>query len=105
MRGSTPGRVGVVPKETLTVEHHVEYVPRMTTIQVVLEDSLLQAADRAVRRLKVNRSALIRDALREHLRRLSIHEQERRDRQGYARHPIAKDEFGVWDGVTAWPDD
>ena len=58
--------------ETLTVEHHVEYVPHMTTIQVVLEDSLLQAADRAVRRLKVNRSALIRDALREHLRRLSI---------------------------------
>ena len=28
----------------------------MTTIQVLLEDSLLQAADRAVRRLKVNRS-------------------------------------------------
>ena len=71
---------------TLTVEHHAEYVPRMTTIQVVLEDSLLQAADRAVRRLKVNRSALIRDALREHLRRLSLHEQERRDREGYARH-------------------
>ena len=83
----------------------MEYVPHMTTIQVVLEDSLLQAADRAVRRLKVNRSALIRDALREHLRRLSIHEQERHDREGYARHPIAKDEVGVWDRVTAWPDD
>ena len=77
----------------------------MTTIQVVLEDSLLQATDRAVRRLKVNRSALIRDALREHLRRLSILEKERRDRQGYAQHPVAKDEFGVWDRVTAWPDD
>ena len=89
----------------MTVEHHVEYVPHMTTIQVVLEDSLLQATDRAVRRLKVNRSALIRDALREHLRRLSIHERERRDREGYARHPIAGSEFGVWDRVTAWPDD
>ena len=77
----------------------------MTTIQVVLEDSLLQATDRAVRRLKMNRSALIRDALREHLRRLSIHEQERRDREGYARRPIAKNEFGIWDRVTAWPDD
>ena len=89
----------------MTVDHHVEYVPRMTTIQVVLEDSLLQAADRVVRRLKVNRSALIRDALRGHLRRLSLHERERRDREGYARRPIAKDEFGVWDRVTAWPDD
>ena len=77
----------------------------MTTIQVVLEESLLQATDRAVRRLKVNRSALIRDALREHLRRLSLLEKERRDREGYARHPIAKDEFGVWDKVAAWPDD
>ena len=89
----------------MTVECRVDYVPHMRTIQVVLEDSLLQAADRAVRRLKVNRSALIRDALREHLRRLSIHEQERRDREGYTRHPIARDEFGVWDRVTAWPDD
>jgi len=77
----------------------------MITIQVVLEESLLQATDRAVRRLKVNRSSLIRDALREHLRRLSLLEKERRDREGYARHPIGKDEFGVWDKVTAWPDD
>ena len=77
----------------------------MTTIQVVLEDALLEATDRAVRRLKVNRSALIRNALREHLRRLSVVEKERRDREGYARHPMARDEFGVWDKVTAWPDD
>ena len=75
----------------------------MTTIRVVLEESLLQATDRAIRRLKVNRSALIRDALREHLRRLGILEKERRDREGYARHPVARDEFGVWDKVTAWP--
>jgi metal-responsive CopG/Arc/MetJ family transcriptional regulator len=77
----------------------------MTTIQVVLEDALLDATDRVVRRLKVNRSALIRDALREHLRRLSIVEKERQDREGYARHRVAQDEFGVWDKVAAWPDD
>jgi metal-responsive CopG/Arc/MetJ family transcriptional regulator len=76
----------------------------MATIQVVLEDALLQAAGRAVRRLRVNRSALIRDALREHLRRLGTLEHERRDREGYARRPIGKDEFAIWDKVTAWPD-
>jgi metal-responsive CopG/Arc/MetJ family transcriptional regulator len=76
----------------------------MATIQVVLEEALLQATDRVARRLKVNRSALIRDALREHLRRLSILESERRDREGYARHPIGADEFAVWDKVAAWPD-
>lgn len=77
----------------------------MTTIQVVLEDSLLQATDRAVRQLKVNRSALIRDALREHLKRLSVLEKECRDREGYGKHPTTKSEFGAWDKVTAWPDD
>lgn len=77
----------------------------MPTIQVVLEETLLEATDRAVRRLKVNRSALIRDALREHLRRLSVLEKERRDREGYGRRPIARDEFAVWDKVAAWPHD
>lgn len=77
----------------------------MATIQVVLDDGLLEAADRAVRRLKVNRSALIRDALREHLRRLGARDKERRDREGYERRPVARDEFSVWERVAAWPED
>src|ERR1035441_9365167 len=44
----------------------------METIQVVLDTKLLQATDRAALRTKRNRSALIRDALREHLRSLEI---------------------------------
>jgi len=77
----------------------------MTTIQVVLEESLLRAADRAVRRLKVNRSALIRKALREHLTRLRSGERQDRDREGYERHPDVLDEPAVWDKVAAWPED
>lgn len=44
----------------------------MQTIQVVLDTKLLQAADRAAKRQKMNRSALIRDALREHLKRCKL---------------------------------
>jgi metal-responsive CopG/Arc/MetJ family transcriptional regulator len=77
----------------------------MVTIQVVLEEPLLKAADQAVRQLKMNRSALIRDALREHLRRLRIREQERRDRQGYTERPVTEIEFDRWDRVVAWPED
>ena len=40
----------------------------METIQIVLDKGLLQATDRAARRMKRNRSALVREALREHLR-------------------------------------
>jgi metal-responsive CopG/Arc/MetJ family transcriptional regulator len=73
------------------------------TIQVVLEEGLLRAADRAARRLKLNRSAFIREALREHLKRLRSREKEQLDRKGYERYP--DDEFAVWDAVAAWPED
>src|SRR5213595_3079127 len=44
----------------------------MEIVQIVLDKKLLRAADEAARRTKRNRSALVRDALREHLRRLAI---------------------------------
>jgi metal-responsive CopG/Arc/MetJ family transcriptional regulator len=74
------------------------------TIQIVLEPDLLRAADRAARKLKTNRSALFREALRAHLRRLDTHERERRDREGYLRYPDAVDDPAVWDRVADWPD-
>jgi metal-responsive CopG/Arc/MetJ family transcriptional regulator len=73
------------------------------TIQVVIERALLQEADRAARRRRLNRSALIREALRAHLRRLATEDRERSDRAGYVRTPDA--EFDPWDQVTAWPDE
>jgi len=75
----------------------------METIQVVLDRKLLQAADRAARRTKQNRSALIREALREHLRALEIRGLEQRDREGYVRVPQSSDESGAWEAEAAWP--
>jgi metal-responsive CopG/Arc/MetJ family transcriptional regulator len=75
----------------------------METIQVVLDKKLLQATDRAARQTKRNRSALVRDALREHLRLLSIRSLEERDRAGYAARPAALDEALLWEGEAAWP--
>ena len=75
----------------------------METIQVVLDAKLLQAADRAAHRTRKNRSALIRDALREHLRRLEIRGLEERDRDGYANAPQAHSEALVWEAEAAWP--
>ncbi len=73
----------------------------METIQVVLDKKLLQATDRAARRTKRNRSALVRDALREHLRRLETRAAEERDRQGYAKQ--AASESRLWEAEAAWP--
>lgn len=75
----------------------------METIQVVIEEGLLKAADRAARRLKLNRSALFRDAVREHLKRLRYRELERQERDAYVRVPDDPEEFAVWDKVATWP--
>jgi metal-responsive CopG/Arc/MetJ family transcriptional regulator len=75
----------------------------METIQIVIDKALLRATDRAARQRRVNRSALVREALRAHLQRLAIGERERRDRAGYVG--VADSEFAVWDQVAAWPDE
>ena len=75
----------------------------METIQVVLDKELLVAADRAARRIKANRSALMRAALREYLRRLDLQAREDRDRAGYARDPQARNEGESWEAEAAWP--
>ena len=73
----------------------------METIQIVLDKPLLQAADQAARRTKQNRSALVRDALREHLLRLDLLAREERDHKGYLRQP--QGESHLWEAEAVWP--
>lgn len=75
----------------------------MEIVQIVLDKGLLRAADQAARRTKSNRSALVRDALRGHLRRLELQEKEERDRKGYSRKAQAANEALAWEGEAAWP--
>jgi len=75
----------------------------MEAVQVVLDRKLLAAADRAARRLKRNRSALVREALREDLPRLEIRALEERDRTGCARQPDNLDEAKLWEAEAVWP--
>lgn len=77
----------------------------METIQVVLDAKLLKAADLAAKRWKVNRSALIRRALQEHLNHLQILELEARDRRGYEAQPQQKAEIRTWEDAAEWPGD
>lgn len=77
----------------------------METIQVVLDAKLLKAADTAAKLRKVNRSQLIRQALREHLARLRMLDLEDRDRRGYQAQPQRADEYRRWEEAAAWPED
>ena len=54
---------------------------------------------------QVNRSALIRHALQEHLKRLHVLDLEERDRRGYKAQPQKIAEIKTWDDAAAWPED
>jgi metal-responsive CopG/Arc/MetJ family transcriptional regulator len=75
------------------------------TIQVVMGAKLLKAADVAARRQKLNRSAFIRWAVEEHLKRLRVLELEERDRKGYQAKPQRMEEWQPWEEIAAWPED
>ncbi|HET7892199.1 MAG TPA: ribbon-helix-helix domain-containing protein [Candidatus Sulfotelmatobacter sp.] len=75
----------------------------MQIVQIVMDKRLLNAADQAAKRTRQNRSALVRDALREHLRRLELRAREERDRQGYSRNSQSGVEAQVWESEATWP--
>jgi metal-responsive CopG/Arc/MetJ family transcriptional regulator len=81
----------------------------MQIIQIVLDKKLLHAADQVAKRTKRNRSALVREALREHLRRLEVRAGEERDRQGYSRRlqtDAQTDAEGRgWEAEATWPEE
>jgi len=89
------------------VEYAVEWIPHMQVVQIVMDKKLLHAADQAAKRTRRNRSALVRDALREHLRRLELRASEERDRQGYSQRlqtdAQADAEARGWEAEATWP--
>jgi metal-responsive CopG/Arc/MetJ family transcriptional regulator len=77
----------------------------MQIVQIVLDKKLLHATDQAAKRTRRNRSALVRDALREHLRGLQLRASEERDRQGYSRLPQLRAEARGWESEATWPEE
>lgn len=76
----------------------------MKTVQMTLDDALVKAVDEAVKKLGTSRSAFTREALDRALTQIRIEEQERRHREGYARNPVADQEFSVWEQEQDWGD-
>ncbi|NCO60042.1 MAG: CopG family transcriptional regulator [Deltaproteobacteria bacterium CG_4_8_14_3_um_filter_51_11] len=77
----------------------------MRTIQMTLDDDLVKSVDRVSKELQTTRSAFARKALRDALARYSLEQMERKHRRGYEQHPVAADEFSVWETEQAWGDE
>ena len=74
----------------------------MRTVQMTLDEDLVTAVDKAAKQLRTTRSAFTREALRDALRRVRVQELEKRHREGYARRPVRKGEFSVWEREQVW---
>jgi metal-responsive CopG/Arc/MetJ family transcriptional regulator len=76
----------------------------MKTVQMTLDESLVEQVDRAAQALGTTRSAFTRDALRAALVDLQERERERRHRAGYESKPVQPGEFSDWEDEQVWPD-
>jgi metal-responsive CopG/Arc/MetJ family transcriptional regulator len=77
----------------------------MKTIQITIDEPLLEEVDRLIAELKTTRSAFIREALLSAIRRHTIAVLEKQDEQGYARHPVEPGEFDIYVNEQAWNDE
>ena len=68
----------------------------MRTVQMTLDERLVQTVDRVAKELHTTRSAFTREALRQAVARVKTLRLEEKHRKGYARKPASADEFGVW---------
>ena len=76
----------------------------MKTVQMTLNEHLIDAVDRAAKQLGTTRSGFTREALRGALVKLRSKEMERRHRKGYLLKPARAREFSVWETEQAWGD-
>ncbi|SLM32498.1 putative transcriptional regulator, CopG family [Desulfamplus magnetovallimortis] len=76
----------------------------MRTIQMTLDDDLVDTVDSIVKSLKTSRSAFTREALRDAIEKYDVNRMEEKHRKGYQRFPVGVDEFSGWEDEQVWGD-
>jgi metal-responsive CopG/Arc/MetJ family transcriptional regulator len=76
----------------------------MKTVQMTLDEELIDEIDKEVKKLGMTRSAFTRKALRNFLRYINEKELEEKHRKGYEKHPVKSNEFDVWEEEQVWTD-
>ncbi len=73
----------------------------MKTIQITIDEPLLDEVDQVIHDLKTTRSALIRSALQLALKQYAISKLEQRHIAGYTKYPMTPGEFDIWESEQA----
>ena len=80
----------------------MDYYSYVKTVQMTLDEDLVVSVDRAARKMGTTRSAFTRKALRSALDQIHNLELERKHREGYARKPVKRREFDIWEKEQVW---
>lgn len=77
----------------------------MRTIQMTMDEELLEEVDKIVKELETTRSAFTRAALKNAIKNIHVSKLEKKHRKGYKIHPVNKGEFSVWEKEQDWGDE
>lgn len=77
----------------------------MKTIQLTIEEPLLEAVDAVVNQLQTTRSAFVRETLHLLLHRWRVLVMEQRQIDAYSHQPQPADELADWLAVQDWGDE
>lgn len=77
----------------------------MKTVQMTIDESLLQQVDHTAELLNTTRSAFIREALERAVQQYKIRQLEELDAAGYERIPAQLEETEVWLSEQDWGDE
>ena len=89
----------------VAIGFHIVPEKAMRTVQMTLDEQLVQAVDKVAKQLRTTRSAFAREALREALHRYRVAQREQQHREGYRKHPVRRGEFSVREREREWGDE
>ncbi len=75
------------------------------TVQMTLDEDLINAVESVAKELRTTRSAFTRSALQRAIARIRMEKLEEMHRQGYLKKPVSEGEFSVWEEEQKWGDE
>ncbi|MBF6595653.1 MAG: ribbon-helix-helix protein, CopG family [Thermaceae bacterium] len=77
----------------------------MKTIQMTIDDKLLEDVDKLTAQLETTRSAFVRSALQAAIKKHRIREAERKYIESYTKQPQQPEEYEIDEVARDWGDD
>ena len=77
----------------------------MRTIQMTLDENLVQKVDFIAKELHLTRSAFTREALKKAVEQYNTKRLEKQHQLGYYKEPVKKNEFDAWEKEQVWGDE